>query len=176
MDMTIKEFCNKHRACAEGSKWAKACGANTMQELWVRDDLRHTWRMWIMERKGVLSRNECIRFACWSVRQIWPMLTDARSRNAVLVTEAFLDGKATIKEVGDAAAAAYAYANANTANAAANAASYAAAYAANAAYAAYAANAANASYAANDANAANASYAAQDKWLIENTRPNFAKK
>ena len=137
MDMTIEEFCDKHSACADGRNWALSCGSTTMHELWLREDLRHEWRMWIMQRDGVMTRTECVRLACWSVRQIWPLLTDERSRKAIEVTEAFLEGKATIKEVEESAASAAAYA---------------------ASYASYA-----------------ASSAAQDKWLIENTKPNFAK-
>ena len=178
MDMTIEEFCDKHSACADGRNWALSCGSTTMHALWLREDLRHEWRMWIMQRDGVMTRTECVRFSCWSVRQIWQLLTDERSRKAIEVTEAFLEGKATIKEVEEAvkasaaAAADAASAAADAAYAAAKAADAASKAAADAAYAASKAADAAAYAAAKAADAA--ADAAQDKWLIENTKPNFA--
>ena len=110
MTLSIKEFCNKHSACPEGRRWALSCGATTMQELWQRDDLKHEWRMWIV-KFGVLTKPELLRFACWSVRQIWPLLTDERSRKAIETVELFSDGKVTIAGVESAACAACAAQN-----------------------------------------------------------------
>ena len=112
MTMTIERFCDKHDACQEGRKWALSRGATTMVELWKRDDLKHEWREWIYTREGVFSKTDAIRFACWSVRKIWHLLTDERSRKAIEVVEAFLEGKATLEEVEAAARDAYAAARA----------------------------------------------------------------
>ena len=88
MTMTIERFCDKHLACADGRRWALSCGSTTMDELWKREDLKHEWREWIYTREGVLSRTDAIRFACWSVRKIWHLLTDERSCKVIEVVEA----------------------------------------------------------------------------------------
>jgi len=90
------------------------------------------------------------RFAVFCAKQVFHLLTDQRSRDAIAVTERWCDGQATDEELASAADAAYAAA----------AAAYAAAYATYAAaYAAAAAARAAAARAAADAAAA-AAYAA----------------
>ncbi len=46
-------------------------------------------------------------FACWCVRQVWDLLTDERSRNAVEVSEKFARGEATSEELAAARDAAW---------------------------------------------------------------------
>ncbi len=45
-------------------------------------------------------------FACWCARQVWDLLTDERSKEAVVVTERFANGDATEEELSAARAAA----------------------------------------------------------------------
>jgi len=158
------KFLDKHIACLDGRDWALASGASTCAEIWVRSDLRPAWRVWMATRLGVLDHRTLVRFAVFCARQSWENLTDDRSKNAILLTEKWLAGEASLDEVafialvaGDAAAYASDAARAASAAYAARAASVArAAYAA-----ARAASAAayTAAYAAADA-AADAAYAA----------------
>jgi len=57
-------------------------------------------------------------FACWCARQVWHLMTDERSRNAVEVAERYANGNATDEELAAARDAAWAAAG----NAAGNAA------------------------------------------------------
>ena len=50
---------------------------------------------------------DCHRLACWSVRQVWHLLTDERSRTVIEVKERWIEGKATDEEL-DAARDAWA--------------------------------------------------------------------
>ncbi len=47
-------------------------------------------------------------FACWCVRQVWNLLTDEISKNAVIVAERYANGEATDDELKSARAAAWA--------------------------------------------------------------------
>lgn len=78
-------------------------------------------KIWAATCKGILPDYVNRKFATQCCRQIWHLLTDERSRNAVEVAERFNEGEATAEELNAARAAAWA---------------------ADAAYAAYAADAA----------------------------------
>ena len=129
MTMTIQEFCDKHGACAPGREWALSTGEPDMVALWARPDIKPEWRVWIATQPGVLADRTLRLFACWCVRQIWHLVTDERSRNAVEVAERFADGKATAEELAAAREAAQA-----AAREAAQAAAWAAAWEAQSAY------------------------------------------
>jgi hypothetical protein len=154
---SIEAFCRTHGACHEGRAWALA-NCKDMAEVW--DTAKAEWLLWIATREGVLDDRTLRLFACWCVRQVWHLLTDERSKNAVEVAERYADGKATEAELAAARTAARAAAVA----AAVAAASYAArAKALDAAWAAaWDAALHAASYAAWDAASAAASAAAWD--------------
>ena len=178
---TIEEFCDFHQACDEGRKWALS-ECQTMQEVWNR--AKPEWLVWVATRKGVFDDRTLRLFACWCVRQVWHLLDDDRSKNAVIVAERHAGGLATDGELTAAWAAAWAAARA----AARDAVRYAACEAAWDAvrYAAWAAarDAAWAAawdavrYAACEAAweaACEAAREAQAAWLRENAKPCFEK-
>jgi hypothetical protein len=96
--MTVQDFCEKHNACAEGKAWAIKTGAENMAELWKRDDMRNEWRLWIFERSAV-DKKTAVRFAVFCARQNWNLLTDQRSKDAILTAERWVDGNATPPEL-----------------------------------------------------------------------------
>jgi len=167
--MTPSEFCRIHEACPEGARFALS--KETMAQVWDECP-RVDWLIWIMRRTGEAPDRKALRlFACWCVREtpisggrkVWDLLTDERSRNAVIVAERFANGEATDEELAVARRAAADAADAADAAAAAADAADAAADAADAAAAAAdAADAADAAAAAADAAdaAAYAAYAA----------------
>ncbi len=174
--MKTKDFLKKHRACADGAKWALSI-SGYMVDVWdaMIEQGKHEWLLWTATRPEVFPDAVLRKLACRFVREtplsdgrmVWDLLKDERSRKAVEVAERYADRKATKKELADArnaANAAYnaAYAAYNAADAAVAAAARASARAAaDAVYAAYdAAQAASAAYDADAAyNAADAAYA-----------------
>ncbi len=101
---TIAEFCENFHACPEGRDWALA-NCESMADAW--DKAKPEWLIWVATREGVLDDRTLRKFACWSVRQIWHLLTDERSRHAVEVAERFADGLASAEELAAARAAAW---------------------------------------------------------------------
>ena len=151
-DMTVMAFCRKFGACHEGKEWAYGLTEKRskamMSELW---EVYHNNRTiehfqffkWAINCDGVFSESILRKMACRFVREtpladgrkFWDMLTDERSRKAVIVSEKFADDLATAEELYAASAAARAAASAASAaaSAAARAAAWAAASAASAA-------------------------------------------
>lgn len=103
----LKDWLEEHGACENGVKWALDTGCESIEEVWLRDDLKPVWRIWIATRIGMVSDRVLRKFACACVRQVWNLLTDQRSRNAVEVAERFADGNATENELEQANAAAW---------------------------------------------------------------------
>jgi hypothetical protein len=159
--LTIKEFCNKHKACEKGRDWALA-NCESMFDAWGK--LPPQWLIWVATRRGVLSDKELRMFAVHCARSVEHLLTDQRSKDAIDVAERFVHGDATKKELAAAWDAAW-----ETAWEAARAAALAAAWAAGADDRA-AARAAAWSAARVDGAVARG---AQADWLRANTRPSF---
>jgi Fe-S cluster biosynthesis and repair protein YggX len=87
-DMTIEEFCDKHEACQEGREWALT-NCKTMQEVWHTVS-EHSWLMWLAIQTGAITDKDLRRFAVFCCRDVWHLLTDERSRNAVEVAERYI--------------------------------------------------------------------------------------
>ena len=120
-DMTIEQFCTKHRACEEGKEWALASCA-TMTEVWEK--AKPNWLFWVATRPSVLTDKELRLFAVFCARQVQHLMTDPRSIEAIDVAEKYAQGKASDDELAAARSAARtaAYAAAYAAYAAADAA------------------------------------------------------
>jgi hypothetical protein len=157
MDMNISlDVLKKYRACNSGIECFKYLKTTTVHEtinkcMDLSDDVvlqwtnavldKYKWCNWLLSR--ILPEDEKIKYAICSARLVIDIFeekypSDNRPRKAIEAAELYLEGKATIEQIRDAAYAAYAtYAAANAAYAA-NAAAYAAAD--TAAYAAVAAD------------------------------------
>jgi len=96
---------------------------------------RSDWMLWALDKIGYDDQRMLRLLACRFCREIWHLLADERSRNAVEVAERYAEGQATKDELVAARAAAWAAARAAAraraaAGAAAEAATEAAAWAA----------------------------------------------
>mgnify|MGYP006289954029 CR=1 FL=1 len=166
MDMTIDEFCERHRACQDGRDWALS-NCETMDEVWR--DARPEWLIWVAMRNGVLTDRELRLFAVWAASQSKHLMTDLRSLTALKVSERYANGDATKEELNAACDAASCAARAAL-RVADNLASYAACAAAR--YTAYPA-ASDAAWHVCHA-ARDAARDAQAQWLRDNTTPCFS--
>ena len=95
--------------------------AETKGKILVGDDKVACRQVRLLRQVETWNDKNLRLFACWCVRKIWHLLTDERSRNAVVVAEKYANGDATQEEL-DAAR--------DAAGAAAGAAAWAAAWAA----------------------------------------------
>ena len=151
---TLKKFLKEHKACRDGFEFAKDL---TLEQFLNTCD-RGGWILWLFQKTNPTSLQKITLAKGHCANTVRHFMKDERSLKAVDVAIAFGEGKATRKELDNAAASA-----ADAAACAADA-SYASADASYASYASYASAAADASYASYasavaDA-AADASYAA----------------
>ena len=101
--MTLTEFRDRHNPCREAQEWARE-NCECMADVWEKAPAE--WLILVATRPGVLDDRMLWRFACWCARQVWPLLTDERSRYAVVVAERYAEGVATDEELAAAWSAA----------------------------------------------------------------------
>ena len=89
-------WCKKYHACYDATEWVRQF--NTWAEAWDACQ-RPDWMLWLMGEKDIGDAKTLRLFACRCVRDVWPLLTDERSRNAVEVAERFANGEASREEL-----------------------------------------------------------------------------
>jgi hypothetical protein len=141
--------------------------AETKGKILVGDDKVACGQVRLLSQVETWNDKNLRLFACWCVRKIWHLLTDERSRNAVVVAEKYANGDATQEELAAAWDAAGAAAGAARAAAWAAAGAAAGAAAWDAAWDAAWAAAGDAAWGAAWAAAWAAARDAQSKKLIE---------
>ena len=104
---TLDELIDEHNPCGQARTWLEAEGITTPEQAWEKCR-NPTWLLWWLDKIGYRDERVMRLWGCWSVRQIWDQLTDARSRRGVEVSERYASGLATEEEFGDARAAAIA--------------------------------------------------------------------
>ena len=82
--------------------------AETKWKILVGDDKVACIQVRLLRQVETWNDKNLILFACWCVRQVWHLLTDERSRNAVVVAEKYANGDATQEELAAAGDAAWA--------------------------------------------------------------------
>lgn len=105
--MNLTEFLYESYADEWEQEKALTYGCETVEELWKRDDLNPTLRIWIATREGVLAEKDRWLFGIWCVRQIWDLIEDQRSRTAVQTAEFYLEGRVNWKDVSFALSCAW---------------------------------------------------------------------
>jgi len=99
-------------ACGEAQRWAETQpNAKTAWEQCNRPD----WMVWLLTHVGFDDPKMFRLYVCWCVRntpladgrKVWDLLTDERSKNAVVVAERYANGEATKEERAAAWAAAW---------------------------------------------------------------------
>jgi hypothetical protein len=115
----IKDFMDKHGACADVREWSMT--KRSMSNVWKK--AKHDWLIWLATREGVIEDKTLRMFACWCARNTpignekttWDMMLSEDCKNAVIVAEKYANGDATEKELSAALASASAYASASAA-------------------------------------------------------------
>jgi len=98
-------------ACDEAIAFASS--HKTAQDAWDACK-RPEWMLWALDAFGLSDAKKDRLFACWCVRNTpigdgrttWDLLTDERSKNAVIVAERFANGEANDEELAAARTAA----------------------------------------------------------------------
>ncbi len=98
-------------ACSDAIIYAK--GYDTLDSAWAACE-RPDWMLWLLERVGFNDPRLERLFACWCIRHtplvdgrvVWDLLKDERSCNAVVISERYANGEATLKDLAAAGAAA----------------------------------------------------------------------
>src|ERR1700676_3915244 len=103
MKSKLEALLEEKGACYAARDWAKAY--KTPYQAWQKCT-NPQWLLWAIRALGVEDSWKQRQVAILCVREIWPLLTDERSRQGVIVAERFQLGEATEEELAAAYAAA----------------------------------------------------------------------
>src|SRR5436190_55340 len=71
--VSLQTLLKRHGACSEALEWCEQF--STPAEAW--DACRKPeWLFWAIDRLDLFDAKKARLFACWSVRQVWHLLTD----------------------------------------------------------------------------------------------------
>jgi len=122
MKITMEEFAKEYNPCIEAQEWAKL-NCKSMREVWEK--VKPEWLVWIATRKDILPVKTLRLFALYCAKQVKHLTKDERIIKVIEITEKYLNGEVSRKELikakQEAAYAAAAYADADAAYAAADA-------------------------------------------------------
>lgn len=111
--MDVIKIMKKYGACYIAIEWAHNNGIKTLRDAWDTCQ-RSDWMLWALDEIGYSDEIKLRTIVCRCVREtrisdswtVWDLLTDERSKNAVIVTERFIAGDATRQDLSAAAWAA----------------------------------------------------------------------
>ena len=112
--MKYIELLNKYDACRPAIGWLEDSNIRSIQEAWDKCE-RPDWLLWLNEKFDLFTHKQMRLMACRFVREtpladgrtVWDLLTDERSRNAVIVAERYAHGEASDTELTTARDAAW---------------------------------------------------------------------
>jgi hypothetical protein len=81
--------------CAEAVEWAE--NYDTLQEAWDACP-RGDWMVWLLDRI-LVDHKKIVQLSCMNARLSLPYITDPHVRYLIEVIEAWVEGKATAKDV-----------------------------------------------------------------------------
>ncbi len=91
--MNITQFLDKHNACLDGRKRAKAFAS--LEDAW--QDCAPEDLVWAATQPGVLTDRELRLFAVFCVRSVQDLMEDPRSIAAIDVAERHADGEQVVQ-------------------------------------------------------------------------------
>jgi hypothetical protein len=106
-----KAFLRQHKACDAAMDWLKAGQFASLDAAWQVCQ-RSDWMIWLLYEANKLDDATWRHLAVDFAEQVSHLLTDERSRQALVVARRYADGEATDEELAAAEAAAWAAAGA----------------------------------------------------------------
>ena len=108
--LPVHQWLTDKKACQSALNWV---GTRTLKQAWA-DCEDPQWMLWLLEHLDYKDEQTLRLYACWCAtntpiadgRVTWDLLTDNRSRKAILVAIDFANGEATAEELAAAGAAA----------------------------------------------------------------------